>query len=75
MCVKKSKILKTGKLKQQDVSSEVLVAAIDVKCHFTQQINANNGKILIIVTALLEDGLEIRRLKSFFSKTRRTIPS
>ena len=32
---KKIKILKSVKLKQQDVSSEVLVTAIDVKCNFT----------------------------------------
>ena len=31
----KIKILKCVKLKQQDVSSEVLVTAIDVKCNFT----------------------------------------
>ena len=32
---KKIKILKSAKLKQQDVSSEVLVTASDVKCNFT----------------------------------------
>ena len=31
----KSKILKSVKLKQQDVSCKVLVIAIDVKCNFT----------------------------------------
>ena len=31
----KIKILKSVKLKQQDVSSDVLVTAIDVKCNFT----------------------------------------
>ena len=31
----KIKILKSVKLKQQDVSSEVLITAIDVKCNFT----------------------------------------
>ena len=37
---KKIKSLKSVKLKQRDVSSEVLVTAIDVKCNFTNQINA-----------------------------------
>ena len=32
---KNIKILKSVTLKQQDVSSEVLVTAIDVKCNFT----------------------------------------
>ena len=32
---KKIKILKSLKLKQQDVSSEILVTVIDVKCNFT----------------------------------------
>ena len=32
---KKINILKSVKLKQQDVSSEVLVTAVDVKCNFT----------------------------------------
>ena len=31
---KKIKILKSVKLKEQDVSSEVLVTAIEVKCNF-----------------------------------------
>ena len=35
---KKVKVLESVKLKQQDVSSEVLVTAIDVKCNFTEQI-------------------------------------
>ena len=34
---KKIKVLKSVKLKQQDVCSEVLVTAIDVKCNFTEQ--------------------------------------
>ena len=32
---KKIKILKSVKLKQQDVSCDLLVTAIDVKCSFT----------------------------------------
>ena len=56
------------KLKQQDVSSEVLVTAINVKCNFTKQINANQGKMLNIVTELLEGGLETRHFKGFFLK-------
>ena len=51
------------KQKQQDVSSEVLVTAIDVKCNFTSQMNANQWKMLNIVTELLEGGLETRHFK------------
>ena len=44
---KKIKILKSVKLKQQDVSSEVFVSAIDVKFSFYPgQINAKYGKML-----------------------------
>ena len=62
------KILKSVKLKEQDISSEVLpvVIAIDV------QINANQEKMLNIVTELLEGGLESRHFKAFFSKTSHT---
>ena len=70
---KKIKVLESVKLKQQEVSSEVLVTAIDVKCNFTEQINANQGKLLNIVTELLEGGLETRHFKGF-SKTSRTTP-
>ena len=63
---KKIKVLESVKLKQQEVSSEVLVTAIDVKCNFTEQINANQGKMLNIVTELLEGGLETRHFKGFF---------
>ena len=62
------KTLKSVKLKQQDVSSEVLVASLDVKCNFTEQINANQGKMLNTLTALLEAGLETRHFKGFFSQ-------
>ena len=41
---KKIKVLGSVEFKQQEVSSEVLVTAIDVKCNFTEQINANQGK-------------------------------
>ena len=34
--MKEISILKSVKLKQQDISSEVLVTAIDVKCNFTE---------------------------------------
>ena len=34
--MKEIRILKSVKLKQQDISSEVLVTAIDVKCNFTE---------------------------------------
>ena len=34
---KEIKILKSVKLKKQDVSSEVLVTAIEVKCNFTKK--------------------------------------
>ena len=44
------KILKSVKLKEQDVSSKVLVTAIVVKCDFTLQVNANHGEMLNIVT-------------------------
>ena len=63
---KKIKVLESVKLKQQEVSSELLVTAIDVKCNFTEQINANQGKMLNILTELLEGGLETRNLKGFF---------
>ena len=63
---KKIKVLESVKLKQQEVSSEVLVTAIDVKCNFTEQINGNQGKMLNIVTELLEGGLETRHFKGFF---------
>ena len=66
---KKIKVLQSVKLKQQDVSSEVLVTAIDVKCNFTEQINANQGKMLNM-TELQEGGTG----KAFFSKTSRTTP-
>ena len=46
---KKIKILKSVKWKQRDVSSDVLVTAIDVKCNFAYRINANQGKMLNIV--------------------------
>ena len=51
------------KQKQQDVSSEVIVTAIDVKCNFTSQMNANQWKILNTVTELLQGGLETRHFK------------
>ena len=41
---KKIKVLESVKLKQQEVSEEVIVTAIDVKCNFTEQINANQGR-------------------------------
>ena len=65
------KILKSVKLKQQDISSEVLVVAIDVKCKFLKQINSNQGKMLNIVAELVKGELETRlyKLKAFFSKT------
>ena len=66
---KKIKVLESVKLKQQEVSSEVSVTAID----FTEQINANQAKMLNIVTELLEGGLE-KASKAFFSKTSRTTP-
>ena len=69
---KKIKVLESVKLKQQEVSSEVLVTAIDVKCNFTEQINANQGKMLNIVTEFLEGGWKLDTSKTFFSKTSRT---
>ena len=63
--MKKIKILKSVKLKQQDVSSEVLDIVIDVKYNFTGRINANQGKVINIVTELLEEGLETRHFKGF----------
>ena len=56
------------KRKQQDISYEVLVIAIDVKCNFTKKIIANQGKMLNIVTRLLEGGLETRHFKGLFFK-------
>ena len=67
----KINVLESVKFKLQEVSSEVLVTAIDVKC---KQINANQGKMPNIVTELLEGGLETRHFKGFFSKTSRTTP-
>ena len=66
---KKIKILKSVKLMQLDVSSEVILTAIDVKCNFTQQINANKGKMLNIVTKLLERGLKTRHFIGLFLRT------
>ena len=59
-------------LKQHDVSFKVLVTAIDVKCNFTLQIIANQGKMLNIVTKLLEGDWKLDISKAFFSKTSRT---
>ena len=56
------------KQKQQDTSPEVIVTAIDVKCNFTSQMNANQWKMLNIVTELLEGGLKTRHLKCSFSQ-------
>ena len=53
---KNIKILKSVKVKQNDVSCEVLIIAIDVKCNFTSQINTNQGKTLNIVTDFLGGG-------------------
>ena len=50
---KKIKVLEYVKLKQQEVYPEVLV-------------NTNQGKMLNIVTELLEGGLETRHFKGFF---------
>ena len=60
------KILKSVKLKEQDVSSTVLVTAIVVKCDFNLQINANHGEMLNIVTELLDGGLETTHFKGLF---------
>lgn len=49
---KKIKTPKYVKLKLHDVSSEVSITAIDEKCNFTKQINANQGKMLNMVTEL-----------------------
>ena len=65
---KKIKVLESVKLKQQEVSSEVLVTAIDVKCNFTEQINAIQGKMLNIVTKLLEGDWKLDTSKAFFSQ-------
>ena len=65
---KKIKILKPVKLQQQSISSGVLVTAIDVNCNFTEQINANPGKMLNTVTELLERGLGTRHFKGLFLK-------
>ena len=67
---KKIKILKSVKLKKPDVSSEVSVTAINVKCNFTQQINANQGKMLNIVTELIKRGLKTRHFKHLFLKNK-----
>ena len=55
------------KQKQQDVSSEVLVTAIDVKCNFSSQMNANQWKMLNTVTELLEENwkLDISKVLKF----------
>ena len=66
----KINILKSVKLKQQDVSSEVLVTAIDVKCNFTKQINANQGKMLNKVTELLEADWKLDTSKAFNQKNK-----
>ena len=60
------------KLKQQDVSSEVLVTAIDVKYNFTEKIDANQEKMLNTVTEPLEGDWKLNISKAIFSKPRRT---
>ena len=70
---KKIKVFESVKLKQQEVSSEVLVTAIDVKCNFPEQINANQGikeeAILNIVTELLEGDWKLdTSLQRLFSR-------
>ena len=60
--------LKPVKLKQQDVSSEVLTTAIDVKYNSSYLMNANQGKMQNIVTKLLEGGLETRHFRALFLK-------
>ena len=72
---KKIKVLESVELKEQEVSSELLVTAIDVKCNFTEQINANQGKMLNIVTELLEGGLETRHFKGFFLENQKYNPT
>ena len=77
---KKIKVLESVKLKQQEVSSEVLVTAIDAKCNFTEQINANQGKMLNIVIELLGGGgggwgdWKRDTSKAFLKKTSPTTP-
>ena len=56
------------KLKKHDVSSEVLVTAIGVKCNFTPQIDTNQGKVLNTVTEHLEGDWQLEILKAFLSK-------
>ena len=70
----KIKILKSVKLRQEDVSSEVLVTTIEVKCNFTKQINTNQGKMLNIVTELLEGDWKLDISKAFSSKISCTTP-
>ena len=60
--------------KQRDVSSDVLVTAIDVKCIFTYRINAKQGKMLNIVNELLEGGLETINFKCLFLKNQAVRP-
>ena len=60
------------KSKQQDVSSEVLVTAIDVKYNLTEKINTNQGKMLNTVTALLGGDWTLDISKVIFSKPSRT---
>ena len=64
----KIKILKSVKLKQQHASCELLVTAIDVKFNFTWQINAAQGKMINIVTKLLEGDWKLDISNACFSK-------
>ena len=71
---KKINILKSVKLKQQNISSEVLVTAIDVKCNFTEQLNVNQLKSGENATCKYSDrapggGLETRHFEGLFLKT------
>ena len=55
------------KLKQQEVSSEVLVTAIDVKCNFTEQTNkCKSGENAKHSDRAPGGGLETRQFKGFF---------
>ena len=57
-----------SEMEATDVSSDVLVTAIGVKCSFAYRINANQEKMPNIANELLEEGLETIHFKGLFLK-------
>ena len=74
----KIRILKSVKLKPQDVSHEVLFTAIDVKYSFTEQINAiKNCQVLVknlnFVAGMTRRFVSAKRLIRYFSNSSKLV--